>query len=189
MDLFAARLADRLIQNGADSEKKDIYQYAIELTLSTGLGMTAILILGAITIGFRYGLIFLLFFIPLRCICGGYHASTYRKCFLISCEIFICSMIGYRILLQCNPSPALLMGSIAIISILIIIKAPILNVNQPLTAAQVQKNKRLAIAVLIIDILLILILFYVRYNLAVMAEIAIAAVYILMLPKKGEERL
>lgn len=98
-------------------------------------------------------------------------------------------MIGYRILLQCNPSPALLMGSIAIISILIIIKAPILNVNQPLTAAQVQNNKRLAIAVLIIDILLILILFYVRYNLAVMAEIAIAAVYILMLPKKGEERL
>lgn len=189
MDLFARRLADRLIQNGADSEKKDIYQYAIELTLSTGLGMTAILILASVTIGFRYGLIFLLFFIPLRCICGGYHASTYRKCFFISCVIFICSMIGYRILLQYKPNPALLMGTIAIISVLIMIKAPILNANQPLTTAQIHRNKISAIAVLIIDFLIILILFYVQYSLAVMAGIAIAAVSILMLPKKGEEKL
>ncbi len=64
MEKLAHRLTDYLIQRGGEPEKRDIYRYAVELTLSTLFGCVAILILSFVSIGFRYGVIFLLFFFP-----------------------------------------------------------------------------------------------------------------------------
>ncbi len=66
-------------------------------------------------------------------------------------------------------------------AVLMIRRTPVLNVRQPLTDTQIQKNRISAIILLTVDFSSLLLMFHIQYGLAAMAFIAISAVYILMI--------
>ncbi len=80
-----ARLATLILEfiythSDLSPDIKDIYQYGIEITLSSVMNIVLVigfsLILGDITAG----ILFLLIFIFVRSFTGGYHAPTYFRC-------------------------------------------------------------------------------------------------------------
>lgn len=69
-----------LLNQKSISEKDiDIYQYGIEITISSLLNIALIVIVSLITNSLFSGLIFLSTFILLRQFTGGYHAESYFK--------------------------------------------------------------------------------------------------------------
>lgn len=75
----------------------------------------------------------------------------------------------------------LFLGLIVVTLLIIILKAPVLNKNQPLSVTQIQTNKKLVIVFSIIEFCLLLFLLNYHYNFAFMAGISIITVCILML--------
>jgi accessory gene regulator B len=62
---------------------EDIYEYGLELLISTILNMAVILGSAAIIGKLPQSLALLIVIIPLQSFGGGYHAKTHLRCFLI----------------------------------------------------------------------------------------------------------
>lgn len=122
-----------------DQSKKAIYQYGAELTLSTTAAVVSILLLAALLGNLMWGIIFLVIFISLRLSGGGYHASTYRNCFILTNSIFLASFMIAFILLYTTSiiRNTLLLSSCFVIWIL----APIPNPHHPVSERTFHKNK------------------------------------------------
>ncbi len=73
-----------IIRGEITEQRKAVYQYGCELILSTGLSVLWILLAGGITGRFLQALSFVLFFMPVRTVSSGYHAPSYRKCFVLT---------------------------------------------------------------------------------------------------------
>lgn len=72
-------------------DRKPVYIYGCELLLSTACSVCCILFIGLLTGRFVQAVVFLLSFMPIRTVGSGYHASSYRNCFLLSNAIaFAC---------------------------------------------------------------------------------------------------
>lgn len=94
------------------STQKDIYIYGFSLFYSTIITGFSIIFIGFLFNTFTFGLIFIGYFVLPRFLVGGYHATSYCKCFIISNFIFILeifimqqvlkSYIIYTFLIFCN---------------------------------------------------------------------------------------
>lgn len=90
-------LTNYFIENHIVSpQKKEIFIYGFQLILSTLSSMFTILLISAV-FNISYGIIFLLFFMPIRFCAGGFHASTYHKCFVYTNGVFITMLIFSKI--------------------------------------------------------------------------------------------
>ena len=98
MEQLAKLLTEQLIKKGADYQKRDIYQYALEYFLSTIIGILGIITIATLSIGPIHGILYLLFFMPIRSVVGGYHAKTYHGCFFLSMLLFVFGSILYKFL-------------------------------------------------------------------------------------------
>lgn len=181
LEKIAYRLADRLIKRGADSDNREVYRYAIELILSTLAGISCILILALLSHNLAFGIIFLLFFCPLRSVVGGYHAITYLKCLLVSCAIFVCCLVVCKLIAPYKIQALPFFLGVILIAISIFQKSPVINEKQPLTEQQIQRNKKLTFFYLLISTVTICFLYHILYPFALMAAIALTAVLILQL--------
>lgn len=166
----------------ADEETREVYQYALELMISTIIGFAAILIIAGITSGWIYGIVFLLAFSTLRTVAGGYHAETYLKCFMISCGLFFVLIIMHAILLYIQPRVLWMILFSVVTGIYIILRAPVQHPNQPLNEVRIAKNKRAAKVIVIIELGAVYVLAYFRYDLMLMIMLSICLVALMMLP-------
>lgn len=74
-----------LVRNNIIQEKESpIYRYGFELFWSTFLCVMSIIAIGEITGNLNKAICFLLYFMPIRTFAGGYHAKSYRNCFLLT---------------------------------------------------------------------------------------------------------
>ena len=97
----ASHVVDALYKSSTlDTARRPIYQYATELTLSTIAAAISVLLLAALLGNALWGVIFLVVFISLRLPGGGYHASTYRNCFVLTNGVFLSSFIAAALLNQ-----------------------------------------------------------------------------------------
>ena len=167
---------------GVDEDTREVYQYAVELILTTLIGFAAILAIAAITIGIEYGIIFLIFFSSLRSVAGGYHADSYLKCFCISCAMFAGAVIVHSILLYLDIRTVWMTIAAVASGIYIMRRAPVLHPNQPLNESRIQKNKQMAKVIVVIELAGICLLAVVRIDLMIMTVIGICLVALLMLP-------
>lgn len=136
----ASRVVDRLYQSHTlDPSKRAIYQYGTELTLSTSAAVFSILLLAVLFGNWIWGALFLIVFFSLRLPGGGYHASTYRNCFLLTNSVFLISF-GLSKLFLFSPTAVgavFLLGSCVVIWVL----APIVNPRHPVSMQTYMKNK------------------------------------------------
>lgn len=69
-------------------EKRPVFVYGFELSLSTLSSILSIILLSIIFKNVYSSLLFLYTFFFLRLFSGGYHAPTYSKCFILTNAIF-----------------------------------------------------------------------------------------------------
>ena len=136
----ATQIVDFLYDKSAlDQSKKAIYQYGTELTISTAAAVASILLLAALLGNLLWGIIFLIVFISLRLPGGGYHASTYRNCFILTNSVFLASFALSLVLLH---TPSVIRTFLLLTSCFVIwILAPISNPRHPVSAQTFHKNK------------------------------------------------
>lgn len=80
--------------------QKDIYIYGFSLFYSTIITGFSILFIGFLFNTFTFGLIFIGYFAFPRFLVGGYHATSYCKCFFISNFIFILEIFIMQLVLK-----------------------------------------------------------------------------------------
>ena len=132
-----------LIRVGAIKNTKDdqeYYQYGVEITISSLLNIILIIGLGIILHKFLFALVFLMIFISLRQLTGGFHASSYLKCNISMCIVFLFDI--YTNELFYNNKTLLLFISHLLLSSIIILKCcPIEHINKPIPPQSIGKYK------------------------------------------------
>ena len=133
MEIFAQKLTNLLVLSGKiEMNEEDIIKYGIEILISSFLIFISMIVL-SIFIFDRYdGIVFTLFFVTIRLLCGGFHASTYYKCYALSLSVFCFSVV------EADKFPI----NSVFIKILIMtlcyfyiyISTPQININHPISA-------------------------------------------------------
>ncbi len=136
----AGRIVSHLYgKSELDQSKKAIYQYATELSLSTAGAVASILLLSTLLGNLVWGGIFLIVFVSFRLPGGGYHASTYRNCFILTNSVFLASFAISFVLLH---APNIIQNVLLLTSCIVIwVLAPIPNPHHPVSKRTFNKNK------------------------------------------------
>lgn len=151
---IANKCTNNLLAHQIISEKeRPIYHYGFELFFSTTFCIISILLLGAIFGYFPLSITFIFFFVPIRIVAGGYHASSYGKCFLLTNSIAIMCVLLSKILLQKLNSEYILWIMLIGCTLYIWKNAPVISKKYPQKQERIIKNKRYAKIVLLIDLL------------------------------------
>lgn len=140
-------------------EEKPIYIYGFELSISTLSSLASILLFSLIIGHISYALFFLLFFFTMRLFCGGYHASTYARCFIITNSIFLSTVALTEIVIKLNliTLMPILFGVSAVI---VFIFSPIKNENHPCSEKTFLKNRKISRFLSCSYLLLYMIMFF-----------------------------
>ena len=71
------------------TKDKDVYQYGIEVLISTAINIMLLLVIGIITKTVLLSICHFLILATIRTLTGGYHASTYLRCEILGCVTYI----------------------------------------------------------------------------------------------------
>ena len=141
------RISHFLLKNNViAAEDIEIYQYGLEIIVSTILGTLIVFLIGVLLHMFLLSLLYYGIFVLLRQMTGGYHADTYFKCNLTFGLLSFAVLGLTRILSEgglysWNIHILLLLFSIPIIAKY----APVENPNKPLDDHQKKRNRNLSI--------------------------------------------
>lgn len=147
-------LTFQLVKNKIlDIEAYEVWAYSIEIILLNGS-----ILLGCLLISFMLGemthmLSFVLFFIPLRMLVGGYHCRKSETCFFCTLLVYGASTLSIQLYETEIMEEAIWI--LAVISILIIlIWSPLVNPNHLLEDYQIRRNKNIIYVMVVIDVAL-----------------------------------
>lgn len=145
------RVINWLIREGSvEEEDRELYQYSMQGILENGITMMVIFIDMIILKSIVQGIVFILSFKYLRRYSGGYHADTYKKCFILSNLLFICAIISIKyniISIICYR----IFGLVSLIILYCI--GPVESRNKPLTDSEKQiyyKNEKITICIVML---------------------------------------
>lgn len=124
-------------------DEKEIYVYGFELSISTLFSLSLILVLSLILGHIYYSFFFMLFFFTMRLFCGGYHANTYAKCFIITNLIFLSTVVLTQIIIDLQLIK-IMPFLFALSTLTIFIFAPVKNKNHPCSEKTVNKNRKIS---------------------------------------------
>lgn len=132
-----------------NTDMLDVYQYGIEITLSSLLNISLVFIISLLLGDFLEGIVFLVCFIPLRSYCGGYHASTYFICNIVFAMTFIGVCFISKMLFDCLTENNLAIYEvIMLLSFLPILKySPVKNIHKKLDRIKAKKCRIISFAV------------------------------------------
>lgn len=178
MEVLARQLTEKIMLTGnVEDDKKEIIQYGLELCISTLILVFSIQVLSLVFFHKLDGIIFMIFFVPIRLFSGGFHASTYLKCYCSSLVVFsVTAVAAERFLIQ----NTVIKVSVIILGFIFVYgRAPHINKNHPISERMVQINrKRLKIS-MIINVLLFGIVFLYNKHYGMMAFYTIVTVVLL----------
>ena len=162
---ISSRLADKLLaQKECCHYDREVYIYGIELIISTLAGLISIIGVSKLYSDTILGVVFIIFFVPLRLFTGGYHAKTVFWFFLLLVADFYISK-----------------------------NAPMINRNQEISPQKRQMSKTIARKIVFVEGVLILLLAIVDKRIMSMAVLSVWLVVNFMLLankyfQKGVER-
>lgn len=173
-----------------DPEFYDYYKHGIEITISSIINISLILLFGLIIGRFLSAVCFLLCVIPLRQFCGGYHASTYFRCNSTFLLAFLIDYLIARMLALVN-IPLNILETISLISVIpIILYAPVPNVHK--SKNQIRDKKCHVISVILGVVISIISLLFFEANLFVssliitsQATVSILIILEIILQRRG----
>lgn len=189
MRQLALRISKSFVSQGLITESDiEIYRYGLEMLLSSSFTSLSIILLACIMDSLAYGFLYLIITIPLRVTAGGYHANSFRYCFIVSNLLYVALSVIFRFL-NTNCTNIFLWYLLLYCSALYIyIKAPIQNKHQPLNTITIKRNKRRVAFYLIIDCIAINIFMLIpsTTHITHLAILSISIVALLIIPtQKG----
>jgi len=135
-------------------DDRDVYVYSFEVLFSTLLSFLALAVLAVFTRTVLETAIFLLGFVPLRLIAGGYHAKNHFRCFLILMCVYCTFLMAIFFLPPSYIEPVIL-SSVILSVLLVFLIAPSEDSNKPITGSEkvrFRKASRLAVVCYVIVI-------------------------------------
>ncbi len=163
--MIAERITDSLLKEGIiTDEERQIVRFGLE-----SLGGDLLGVVMALTIGFCYKrvleAVFLWFFLfPLRKNAGGYHATTKRKCFMMSALILNISFICFGI----HDYAVEIYILLAVISMIIICcLAPMDNLSKKLEVIEQKIYRIRSRVVMVIELTIFVIAIWFEYEVLV----------------------
>ncbi len=141
---IAKRIVGYLIDSNVINEKeRDIYEYSYEVMISQSIYITLMLLLALLFGKFFESVIFFAGFYVYRKIAGGYHASTYLKCHILSVLnqlvfLFILNHVSEQYF------PLIDVIIVAIVTVITFIVAPMDHPNKQFDSREYKKYKKLS---------------------------------------------
>lgn len=171
-------------------EDSEVYEYSLEILFSTILNFAAIIIIAILSQKSLLTVFYLIGFIPLRLIAGGYHADTHFRCFLVLLGTYS-AFLGMITFL---PDILVVFATVtaAVFSvILIFVLAPVEDKNKPVPAEEQKKFKlKSRITVFVYFTAIILFLFLLSNNrIAFSLSLGILSVALSLLATKIKNRI
>ena len=121
-----------------EKDDRDVYVYGLDIFMSTILNALSVITTAALCGKLKETLVLLCVVCPLQAFCGGYHADTHLRCFLI---MFIGWWAVMPLINFITPGTAM---AIALISIVVIyIFAPVPHANAPMGEKRRRKMRML----------------------------------------------
>lgn len=140
----ACLLTDKLCRRGVvEEQKRPVFIYGFELLMSTLSSMVSIFIFSLLLRAPYASLCFFVAFMGLRFFAGGYHAPTYRLCFITSNSIFVL-VFGAAWLIDRWHMEPVLWGFLAFSLFILFWLSPVENPHHPISEATRRKNGRMA---------------------------------------------
>lgn len=134
----------------------ELLLYGWQITLATLGSLTSIFIV-SLFFSPTYVFFFLIFFVPIRIFSGGYHASTYFRCFICTNSIFVICILLSKLLLVFPSYFAVLLGFSS--ALYIYNFAPKIHPNNPLSYQEWNTNRTLSKITILLQCTFIIISF------------------------------
>ena len=182
---ISKKLTDYLVTQNVindDDTTRAYYNYGIEISVSSLLNVTLIIVIGIVSNHIVESIAFLSVFVPIRQFSGGYHASTYFKCNFLFCVLFVI-LIGMYELTSSSITIVFEIWILLFIEVVFISVCPVENKNKVLTS-ELKKKGRMICIILggIIEVCGIILRFYglrwgliLEYTLLLVAVLAVIA--------------
>jgi accessory gene regulator B len=152
---LARGISSKFIAIGVIKEEdRAIYDYSFQLLLSDILNVFALMILSVITGKLFETILYMITFMYLRSIGGGYHASSHFRCFLTMLFAYAVFLITLFILPQNFHIPITIL-SCTISAVVVFALAPVDHANKPLNTKEkfsLAKKSRLTVILFVIAI-------------------------------------
>ena len=176
---IAARLTDQLyLRCPLAPSKKAIYEYGIQLSLSTLASMCSIVLLGILLKNPASAFIFLF----LRLFSGGYHAPTYARCFLLTNSVYL-AVVGTSYWIVHFQLYHLLPVVVVASCVVVIALSPVRNKHHPLSENTYRKNRKIAVVLAAVEsfLFLFLVIWQIFRPYVAISTMSLAAVAVMML--------
>ena len=146
---IANLMIDRLFRKEVIAEEDlEIYQYGIINILEYIFNIVPAIIISIVLREWWQGILFTIVFASLRTYAGGYHATTMRKCFVLSMGVFTTSLLVMKYL----DIPNFICWGLLIISdIIIIFLTPVEAINKSIDEVERKLYRRKSIIIVCVE--------------------------------------
>lgn len=175
--ILATKLLKKVKNSNFDIE---VYVYGFELIMSTLVCFVTILLLSLSLSELREGILFIIIFASLRIFTGGYHAKTYRKCFVITNLSYIFLVLIKNAMWEIVPTEVWL--CLLVVAIIYIWrKTPMVNIAQPISIEKQKICNRNTKIILLFDVICCLFITLTSKKMMCMMILTVCLVAIFML--------
>lgn len=153
INILTNKIIDYLVLNNyIRDDKRSVYSYSAMIAIQSVINIIATLIIGFLFGAFFENLCFFIVFKILRKYSGGLHSSKFSSCLLISIITNIIFMIVIKYL-EVNPHYILMMVLEIASFIVVLLFAPVKNVNKQISEKE-HKLYKLIVSVIIVVLIL-----------------------------------
>lgn len=149
------------------------YEYALIGMIEHTITVGTMLFLGLLFRQFLYTICFVVFFLSLRKRTGGFHANKFWQCYLGT-------VITYIAVIQVVPvlciNQIIMYGMLFLAIILICIMGTINHPNIDISKSELQESKKAARLVVIMEVMIIVVLAYLKANILYIGYMSVAVI-------------
>ena len=138
---ISKKITDTLVTNEIiESQKKEIYFYCLDFALDLILFNCSLLLIGGLLNLFLPSFVYIVILVPVRMLAGGAHAKSPYSCFLLSYSIYFLTLFLSRLPYLIMPGLYTLL--ISMLTVMILVLAPVGNAHKHYTDAEIKKIKK-----------------------------------------------
>lgn len=179
--LLSSKLADLLVRNKIVAiEDREVYIYGYEILISSVIGVFSVILLGVFLNSFVESLLFLIIFVTIRQCSGGYHANSYMKCIVSFVAVYVFVIIVLHFVLPYYSLFIWAILSVVCMSVILDL-APIENPQKPLTAEIKSRNRKRAIGMSLIILVVSALLYVIVPRISLIMMLTLLSICMLMI--------
>lgn len=145
-----------------DSDTVEIFVYGLRSIMFTSLNILSTFAIGMWFKDMTLSILFLTSYIPLRTYCGGYHANSYKLCYIFSIVLVVCMNLFVKMNITSVKSFILFLATLSVF--IIFLKSPIQSINKPLSQREISIYSKYAKRIVVIEYIVLLILLHLNFT-------------------------